>query len=166
MIRSIITCLLIVISLLVITFTLAFPHYTHIVTIEKQYDFGPLNQYKQSIITEAKHNNIEPELIAAVIYHESRGMWNAHGRHGEIGLMQIMPYPERQPNKLWDPDFNIKWGSHYLAGLVRARGTRGGLSAYNAGPDGYYQTAYVESVLRYYAVYATNTKTVFQMTFL
>lgn len=150
-----------------ITVTFAFPQSPKPkVTIEKQYDFGPLNQYKQLIIIEAKRNNLEPELVAAVIYHESRGKWWARGHQGEIGLMQIMPYPERQPNRLWDPDFNIKWGSRYLAGLIQARGTRGGLSAYNAGPGGYYQYEYVEKVLGYYAVYATNTKTVFQMTFL
>ena len=89
---------------------------------------------------------LDPYLAAAVIYQESRFRANAVSRAGARGLMQIMPLTGRdiarslrergyQKSQLFEPERNVRYGIHYLAGLLqRYEGsvTRA-LAAYNAG---------------------------------
>jgi|TARA_B100001964_G_scaffold243795_1_gene322916 soluble lytic murein transglycosylase len=86
------------------------------------------------------------ELILAVIRQESEFDENATSYVGARGLMQLMPYTAKliakqaklpySKNKLKNPDYNIKLGSYYLAGLLEEY--EGSypfvLAAYNAGP--------------------------------
>src|SRR5207253_10929165 len=48
-------------------------------------------QYDSDIARAAAKYRIDPLLVKAVIWQESRFDRNAKGRAGEIGLMQIMP---------------------------------------------------------------------------
>lgn len=89
--------------------------------------FYPL-KYKKFIFIEAKKYDLDPYLIAAVIYVESRFDPKAHSRSGACGLMQVMPETGKwiadkinltdfQENDLYDPEINIKTGCWYLNNL-------------------------------------------------
>ena len=87
------------------------------------------------------------ELILAVIRQESEFDQRANSHAGARGLMQLMTYtaklvakqaklPYSKSKLKSDPDYNIKLGSYYLAGLLEEyEGSYPfALSAYNAGP--------------------------------
>ena len=93
---------------------------------------------------EAAAHGLDPELVNAVIWVESRFRPEAKSSAGARGLMQLMPATaahlakqlgERRP-KAHDPEFNIKAGSYYLSRLLeRFDGDeRLAVAAYNAGP--------------------------------
>lgn len=103
-------------------------------------------QYKAEIEKYASQNGIDQELLAAVIYVESRFNPDSESNRGAVGLMQIMPATAQwiaeqlgegdfSLAKLKDPEINIRFGSWYFAylyekfdqDLVKA------LAAYNAG---------------------------------
>ena len=48
-------------------------------------------QYDKLIRAVATENHVDPMLVKAVVWRESRFNPRAHGRAGELGLMQIMP---------------------------------------------------------------------------
>jgi soluble lytic murein transglycosylase len=97
----------------------------------------------------AKHG-VDPALVKAVVWRESRFDPNATGTSGEVGLMQIMKdtasdwaAAERLSlflhNQLYDPAKNTQCGAWYLRRLLtRYRHTDNpviyALAAYNAGP--------------------------------
>ena len=97
--------------------------------------------YNSTIRKHAKLNGIDYELARAIIYTESSFRVNAHGRHGEIGLMQIKPSTARgmgyrgTRNQLYLPENNIKYGMKYLKKAQdRGNGTVCGMILkYNAG---------------------------------
>jgi len=110
-------------------------------------------RYDRIIRNAGLRNHIDPALIKAVIWRESRFDRRALGLKGEIGLMQIMPGPDyaaadwarahrrRVPSKgaLYDPELNIDIGSWYLGrALNRYRKYKDAaalaLCEYNAGP--------------------------------
>jgi hypothetical protein len=99
----------------------------------------------------AMQEGLNPDLVAAVILHESDGNPSAYSASGATGLMQVMPrdglaagfwcangpcFSERPTmNQLFFPQFNIQYGTQILADLVRRHGSvREGLRAY--GPVG------------------------------
>lgn len=101
--------------------------------------------YRQSLFQRAEEYQLDPYLVAALIRTESRFRPDATSAQGARGLMQIMPetgeWAAEQINipydaeLLYDPDYNIRLGSWYLASL---RQEFGGdmvlaLAAYNAG---------------------------------
>ena len=111
-------------------------------------------RYENIIRAAGLRNQIDPALIKAVIWKESRFDRNARGLKGEIGLMQIMPGPKfaaadwakahrcklPSPGALYDPALNIDVGAWYLARAIRRyAGYRDavalGLCEYNAGPQ-------------------------------
>ena len=88
------------------------------------------------------------ELILSVIRQESEFDQKANSYVGARGMMQLMPYTAKLVAKqakmnyskaklTKDPEYNIKLGSHYLAGLLEEyEGSYPfALSAYNAGPN-------------------------------
>jgi len=88
----------------------------------------------------------KPELVLAVIRQESEFDEEATSYVGARGLMQLMTYTAKlvakqaklpySKSKLHSPDYNIKLGSYYLAGLLEQyEGSYPfALAAYNAGP--------------------------------
>jgi len=89
----------------------------------------------------------KPELILAVIRQESEFDQRANSYVGAKGLMQLMTYtaklvakqakmPYTKSKLKSDPNYNIKLGSYYLAGLLEEyEGSYPfALAAYNAGP--------------------------------
>jgi len=107
---------------------------------------------------------LDPELVAALIVQESGGNPDAYSHSGAVGLMQVMPndgiaasfmcvngpcFASRPSSaELYDPEFNIRFGTRMLAGLVSKRGSvRDALLAYGPANVGYY---YADKVLAIY----------------
>jgi soluble lytic murein transglycosylase len=94
---------------------------------------------------QAAEKHLDPSLIAAVIYAESR-FRDQESRAGARGLMQVTPQTARLiarrsggtqfvTGDLADPEINIRYGSYYLRYLMRRYDGNlvAALAAYNAG---------------------------------
>jgi soluble lytic murein transglycosylase len=102
-------------------------------------------RYSEYVRVHARQNGIDPALLAAVIYQESKFDARAESRSGAIGLMQLTPATAQgiavrtggsqfETSDLLNPEINIRYGSWYLANLFRKYGDeRLVLAAYNAG---------------------------------
>lgn len=94
--------------------------------------------YAAEIASAASATALDPALIHAVIYVESRYRHDALSPKGAIGLMQVMPdtairYGITDPAR--SPSDNLKAGTYYLRDLMRMFDQRIDLvlAAYNAG---------------------------------
>lgn len=89
----------------------------------------------------AREYGVPDKLAHAVVTVESNYYPKAHGKDGEIGLMQIMPATARgmgyrgSVKGLYKPETNIRYGMKYLAGAYKLGGktTCGTILKYNAG---------------------------------
>ena len=92
------------------------------------------------------HAGIDPMLTAGLIRQESAFEPDAHSGANAFGLMQLLPKTARQMAKkakvryshslLTDPDYNVRLGTIYVAGLKNDFGSvESALAAYNAGED-------------------------------
>lgn len=101
-------------------------------------------KYEREILKASELYNLEPELISAVIYAESRFEKDATSGVGARGLMQIMPETfiwlcekrgaEYTIDDLYSPDINIDYGAYYLSWLYNHFGDiYTACAAYNAG---------------------------------
>jgi soluble lytic murein transglycosylase-like protein len=91
----------------------------------------------------AKRYQLDPRLINAVIWVESKFNARARGPGGTQGLMQLMPATARElaerlgeRSRPYDPGFNVRAGTLYLSRMIRKfDGNVGlGLAAYHGGP--------------------------------
>ncbi len=102
--------------------------------------------YEELIIAESKVHELDPFLVAAVIYAESRYRPEATSHVGARGLMQLMPATAQgiarrmgdadfTIDQLYDPATNIKYGTFHLQGLMgRYQGDLApAIVAYNGG---------------------------------
>ncbi|MDY6085773.1 MAG: lytic transglycosylase domain-containing protein [Peptoniphilaceae bacterium] len=102
-----------------------------------------------SLDSKIQHNaadqGLDPDLVRAVIFQESRFDPDATSRVGAQGLMQLMPQTavdiadmrgEEPPTDLYDIDTNLAYGITYLAYLLERFDGKvpTALAAYNAGP--------------------------------
>jgi soluble lytic murein transglycosylase len=108
------------------------------------------HRHDEVILAAAAKYAVDPALIKAVVWQESRFDSDAHGRSGEIGLMQIMRATADdwagfegtkgfRSSQLYAPAENVRCGAWYLKRLLRRyRDTDDptvyALAAYNAGP--------------------------------
>jgi soluble lytic murein transglycosylase len=103
-------------------------------------------RYEAIIEGHARNYELDPALLAAVIYRESRFDAAAKSKAGAIGLMQLTPETARgialrtggtrfEVADLYDPELNVRYGSWYLRHLLDAYGgdLRRALAAYNGG---------------------------------
>ena len=108
---------------------------------------GELDGLAETIVAEARRNGLEPNLVLAVMYVESRYHNYAVSPVGALGLMQVMPATGEElarrlgvkwygPQTLFDPIVNVQLGTAYLAQLIaRYDGdVATALAAYNWGP--------------------------------
>ncbi|HEX7192474.1 MAG TPA: lytic transglycosylase domain-containing protein [Thermoanaerobaculia bacterium] len=90
------------------------------------------------IYSEARKNNLSPELVAAVVNTESKFNPGARSSVGAVGLMQLVPRTGRWmgASNLLDPVQNIQAGARYLKYLSdQFNGDQQKIvAAYNAGP--------------------------------
>ena len=89
------------------------------------------------IYSEAKKNDLPPELVAAIAHTESKFKPTARSGAGAIGLMQLVPRTGRWlgATNLTDPAQNIMAGAKYLRYLTDRFGgdQQKAVAAYNAG---------------------------------
>jgi soluble lytic murein transglycosylase len=101
--------------------------------------------YDHIVVGHAANYDLDPALVAAVIYRESKFDARARSSSGAIGLMQLLPDTAKgiavhtggsrfRVDDLNDPEINVRYGSFYLRRLLTKYGDmRLALAAYNAG---------------------------------
>jgi soluble lytic murein transglycosylase len=102
-------------------------------------------RYSEYVRVHAREHDLDPALLAAVIYQESKFQPAAQSPSGAIGLMQLTPTTAKgiairtgghafRTSDLYDPEINIRYGTWYLANLFeKYHSERLVLAAYNAG---------------------------------
>ena len=102
-------------------------------------------RYEQIVRGHARNYRLDPALLAAVIYQESKFKADAKSEAGAIGLMQLQPDTAKgiairtggsrfQTSDLYNPEINIRYGSWYLRHLLdKYDDEKLALAAYNAG---------------------------------
>ena len=104
-------------------------------------------RYDHIVRGHARNYDLDPALLAAVIYQESKFKADARSSSGAIGLMQLLPDTAKgialhtggsafRVADLYDPEINVRYGAWYLRHLLRKYADeRTALAAYNAGQD-------------------------------
>jgi peptidoglycan lytic transglycosylase len=102
-------------------------------------------KYEQIVRGHARNYQLDPALLAAVIYQESKFRSDARSDSGAIGLMQLQPETAKgiairtggsrfQISDLYNPEINVRYGSWYLRHLLdKYDDEKTALAAYNAG---------------------------------
>ena len=102
-------------------------------------------RYETIVRAHAENYDLDPALLAAVIYAESKFDPSARSPAGAIGLMQLLPDTARGiairtggerfvVSDLLDPELNVRYGSWYLRNLLdRYDDVPTALAAYHAG---------------------------------
>ena len=102
-------------------------------------------EYEHILRGHAENYDLDPALLAAVVYRESKFDPDAHSSSGAVGLMQLLPETAKgialhtggsrfRVSDLYDPEINVRYGAFYLRRLMRKYGDqRLALAAYNAG---------------------------------
>ena len=106
-------------------------------------------RYETIVRAHADNYGLDPSLLAAVIYTESKFDPEAKSPAGAVGLMQLLPETAQgiadhtgggdyRPSDLYDPELNIRYGAWYLARMARKyrdhpQSLDLALAAYNAG---------------------------------
>ena len=102
-------------------------------------------KYEQIVRGHARNYQLDPALLAAVIYQESKFRPDAKSESGAIGLMQLQPETAKgiairtggsrfQTSDLYVPEINVRYGSWYLRHLLdKYDDEKTALAAYNAG---------------------------------
>jgi len=126
-----------------------------------------VRQWCALIERHAAEQNLDPNLVAAVILEESGGDPQAYSKSGAVGLMQVMPndgvaagfecgdhpcFTNRpSTSQLLDPEFNIDYGTRLLGSLIQRNGSlRDALKAYGPIDVGYSYADTVISILTHY----------------
>jgi soluble lytic murein transglycosylase len=101
--------------------------------------------YEEIVRGHARNYRLEPALLAAVIYQESKFDAEARSDAGAVGLMQLRPETAKgialrtggsgfRVEDLTNPEINVRYGSWYLRHLLDKYGEEEtALAAFNAG---------------------------------
>ena len=104
-------------------------------------------RYEPIVRGHARNYDLDPALLAAVIYQESKFKAGAESKSGAIGLMQLLPDTAKgiaihtggsrfRVSDLYNPEINVRYGAWYLRHLLNKYGDeRTALAAYNAGQE-------------------------------
>lgn len=119
------------------------------------------------IARHALENELDPDLVAALMLQESSGEPQAYSSNGAVGLLQVMPSDglaagfmcangpcfagRPRAVELEDPEFNVAYGTRMLAELVEDTGSlREALLHYGPIDVGY---AYADTVIQIWEKY-------------
>jgi soluble lytic murein transglycosylase len=102
--------------------------------------------FRDAVEREALRSKLDPMLVAGLIRQESAFNHEAVSSMAAVGLMQLEPSTGARlarslrlgysRSRLFDPDYNVRLGTVYLAGLLESYMTpEAALAAYNAGED-------------------------------
>lgn len=135
-----------IITKLITVFCVLFFMVTHCNSQETQ-------DINQKIINHSKDYDIPPEIVFAIIQHESTFNPNAVSPTGAVGLMQVMPLHYKKFNfkskesfkkYLLNPDNNIRVGLSILVEYLKLHGTlEKALKNYSGG-----STSYAKKILK------------------
>ena len=100
--------------------------------------------YGDELASRARDKKLDPTIVAGLIRQESVFQRDAVSRAGAVGLMQVLPSTGRglarqlrlpySRGRLFNADYNLRLGTHYLSALVGRYGQwEKALAAYNAG---------------------------------
>jgi len=104
-------------------------------------------RYQAIVRGHAKNYRLDPALLAAVIYQESKFRPHVRSSSGAIGLMQLLPDTAKgiaihtggtkfRVSDLDNPEINVRYGAWYLRHLLdKYDDERTALAAYNAGQE-------------------------------
>lgn len=93
--------------------------------------------YDDIINAEAQRNQVDPDLLRAMMRQESGGNPTAVSKAGASGLMQLMPATAKElgVSNIFDPQQNIAGGAKYVRQLIDKYGNVDhAVQAYNVGP--------------------------------
>ena len=107
-------------------------------------------KYRDEIVAAARRHGLDPDLVRALVFRESRFDPRARGSRGEVGLMQVLPggaaadwarfkkRPRPSVRELYNVETNLEIGCWYLARAMRRwsgyrANTALALAQYNAG---------------------------------
>src|SRR3984957_14953566 len=112
-------------------------------------DWTDYRRFDPLIVKVAREYNLDPRLIKAVVWRESRFQADMTGRNGERGLMQVSEIAARdwaaakgvrdlRPEQLLSPEMNLEIGTWYLSKAVQRWNSEDNavpfaLAEYNAG---------------------------------
>lgn len=136
------TSLLLATVVLICAFAIYFA--SQIEPVKKQFIYP--YPYQDLVVAYSKANGVPSSLVASVIMHESKFKSDVRSSRGAVGLMQIMPETAKwiageledasfSVERLSEPEMNIRYGTWYLAHLLREFEGNPvlALAAYNAG---------------------------------
>ena len=117
--------------------------------------------WETMILEVASIYDIDPDLVAAIVWVESRGNSQSESYAGAVGLMGIMPQEKGftgrpTAEELRVPRTNLRWGSGILTQILKQAGgdLHSALAAYNGGWELVHveeTRAYSAEVLHHYA---------------
>jgi soluble lytic murein transglycosylase-like protein len=88
-------------------------------------DLPRIRKYQPLVRTAAQQYGLDPHVLNAIIWHESKFHANARGPGGAAGLMQLMPSTSKavakqlgRANKPYDPKYNVAAGAWLLHRLL------------------------------------------------
>jgi soluble lytic murein transglycosylase len=112
-------------------------------------DWSDYHRYDALIVKVAREYALDPRLIKAVVWRESRFKADMVGQHGERGLMQVSDIAVRDwatakgikdipPERILNPEMNLEIGTWYLSKAVQRWTSQDdavpfALAEYNAG---------------------------------
>jgi hypothetical protein len=136
-------CTFLAVTLLAVITTLAFPYPALMQSGSSSLPDGlspywnpNVSRWEHLILPAAQERQVDPDLVAAVIWKESLGRAWERGPVGAVGLMGVMPFEWRPTeDELENPWVNIAWGTRALAHTIRdGKGDLFyALAAYNGG---------------------------------
>jgi hypothetical protein len=115
-----------------------------------------VSRWEPIILQYAQQRDLDPDLVASVIWKESLGRPRGRGPAGAVGLMGVMPFEWRpSAEELENPWTNLYWGARALAHTIRDGDgdLYYSLAAYNGGWEKIHRPAtrrYATAVLDHY----------------
>jgi len=153
-------CLVLAFSCVTAVVYLAVRSHDPVYVLRELKNWSDYRKFDTLIVKVARENNLDPRLIKAIVWRESRFQADMIGRNGERGLMQVSEIAAHdwaaakgvsnfRPEQLLIPEINLEVGTWYLGKAFRRwtgqnNAVPFALAEYNAGrtrADRWYRAA-------------------------